>query len=135
MLAEGDNALLQERNEIVQGLRSLGKDDEKKYRALRGRENVLEQFRKIETAHQVVGMREYVDIGAFGPVEFRLRGEREEQRDDADSHQELQHVRTVSPDLRMEFQMECYVDERGDEGTEGRHIRGFGRRQVSGLHR
>ena len=78
MLAEGDNALLQER--------SLGKDDEKKYRALRGRENVLEQFRKIETAHQVVGMRECVDIGAFGPVEFRLRGEREEQRDDADSH-------------------------------------------------
>ena len=86
MLAEGDNALLQERNEIVPGLRSLGKDDEKKYRALRGRENVLEQFRKIETAHQVVGMRECVDIGAFGPVEFRLRGEREEQRDDADSH-------------------------------------------------
>ena len=86
MLAEGDNALLQERNEIVQGLRSLGKDDEKKYRALRGRENVMEQFRKIETAHQVVGMGGCVDIGAFGHVEFRLRGEREEQRDDADSH-------------------------------------------------
>lgn len=127
MLAEGDDALLRERNEIVQGLRSLEKGDEKKYRSLRARENVLEQFRKIETANQVVGMQGCVDVGAFGPVELRLRGEREEQRDGDDSHEELPHVRPVSPDLRAWLRRWFSVDERGGEGTEGRHLRGSGR--------